>query len=183
MLHSCRLSRAALVSRRGGGQPQRPPPSHRPGAVLSAWLLSRASLTAALTRLAAGDLHVELQRQYRRPLRPAERRLLPQAGRRAVLVRQVRLIGCGQDWVEATSLLPLPALHGWARHLAHIGTRPLGALLFRLRHLQRSEPSVVRTVTGCWHRHSLFRQGRGCPILVGETFLPALLHRLEQETP
>ncbi len=175
MLHSRRLS--PLPSRR------RPLRGGRPDAELAAWLLSRASLTAALTRLAGGDLHVAVQRQQRRHLRPQELRRFPQAGRRAVLVREVRLVGCGQDWVAATSLLPLAALRGWARRLAHLGTRPLGALLFRLRHLHRSEPSLTRTATGCWRRHSLFRQGRGCPILVEETFLPALLRRLEQGAP
>lgn len=152
-----------------------------PSASLRRWLLSTGSLTAALRRLADGQLAVDLHGQYLRPLRPQERRLWPvHAGSRSVLVRQVTLRGQGEAWIEACSLLPTRALRAWARPLRDLGNRPLGARLFRFRHLRRSAPQAYRSAAGHWQRHSFFAPGSGCPILVAETFLPALQRRIEE---
>ena len=103
------------------------------------------------------------------------------------LVRQVRLC-CGHAcWVYARTVIPFSTLTGKQRLYANLGTRPLGAMLFSDRTMQRDEV-MVTSLTGndlpaglgleehdvVWGRRSVFRIG-GKPLLVSEYFLPALL--------
>lgn len=159
---------------------------------LVAWLLDRASLTHRVQRSCAGTFRVEVLYQgWQRPQRH-ERLALNLRRRTLTMVREVRLLCDEQPWVYARSVVPLRTLSGAQRRLGELGSRPLGALLFTDRSLERGELELARIRPGqrlfaaatagvrpapaeIWGRRSIFRIG-GKPLLVQELFLPAL-HR------
>ena len=96
-----------------------------------------------------------------------------------VLVREVRLLGCGQTWVHARSLIPATTLTGRHRKLAHLGNRPLGEVLFSDPGMQRGDIETARVPlysadSRAWARRSVFMLDHK-PLLVSEVFLPPLL--------
>lgn len=147
------------------------------------WLLEPGSLTARLVGLSRGDFRVQLLAQYwGRPAREEARRLGLHPGRFA-LIREVVLIGCGQPWVRARSVLPASSLTGAGRRLRKLGNRSLGGLLFRDPTLKRGAIEITRLDQPegrvFARRSHLVYHGR--PVLVAECFLPALFaHELAQ---
>src|SRR5690554_2832230 len=78
-----------------------------PPRALRPWLLDQGSLTAKLVARSGGDFRVQVLRQtVARPLL-SEQRLLGMAAGRQALVREVLLLGHGEPWVFARSLVPL----------------------------------------------------------------------------
>lgn len=147
-----------------------------PPARIHDWLLEPGSLTARLVALAEGDFRVQVLDQYwGRPAVEESRRLRLHPGRFA-LIREVALIGRGQPWVRARSVLPASSLAGPGRRLRRLGNRSLGGLLFRDPTLRRGpiEISRVQQAEGrvFARRSHLIYHGR--PLLVAECFLPAL---------
>jgi chorismate lyase len=161
-------------------------------AALLPWLIDTASLTRRLQQLCPHDFNVRLlEQRWQRPLRN-ERRALGMRDHERGLVRQVHL-ACGVlPLVFARTVIPAGTLRGSLRRFAHLGNRPLGALLFADRRVRRGgieiaeitpEHALYRVITGgqgavegaIWGRRSVFTLA-GCPLLVGEIFLPALTH-------
>ncbi|MFT6917043.1 MAG: chorismate--pyruvate lyase [Motiliproteus sp.] len=142
-------------------------------------MLDSGSLTARLITLSAGDFRVEVVAQgWGRP-NLSEARALRIDPRLLVLVREVRLLGCGQPWVHARSLIPATTMTGRHRQLAHLGDRPLGELLFSDQGMQRGTIETAQVPlyapgTKAWARRSVFLLDHK-PLLVSEVFLPALL--------
>lgn len=169
-----------------GGAPRHAPPPGCRAAVPARWrpwLLDKGSLTERLLAASGGDLRVRVMDQrWARP-RPDERRILALGAGRRVLIREVLLIGRGEPWVYARSLLPPELLRGRHRLLAQLGERPLGSLLFQDPALRRSRIEIGRRqlpplpgleshrAERAWWRRSLFRLN-GRPLLVAEMFLP-----------
>jgi len=108
-------------------------------------------------------------------------------GQRAI-VRQVQLLCDGQPWIYARTVIPVTSLRGRLRRLAHLGTRPLGGMLFADRGMRRGTVQLARIRAGqalyvtatsglqpppaeIWGRRSVFRIA-GKPLLVSELFLP-----------
>lgn len=162
---------------------------HRVPADLLPWLIDTASLTRRLQQLCPREFNVRLLAQrWQRPLRN-ERRALGMRDHEFGLVRQVHL-ACGKHpLVFARTVIPAATLRGALRRYAHLGNRPLGALLFADRRVSRGGIEIAeitpqhahfrvitggRTVDGAiWGRRSVFTLA-GLPLLVGEIFLPAL---------
>lgn len=92
--------------------------------------------------------------------------------------RKVVLLGRGQPWVTAHTLVPASSLRGSLRRLRYLDEQPLGQFLFRQPSLRRGQLELAPTGEG-WGRRSLFYV-EGKPLLVAEFFLPALIGR-EQE--
>jgi chorismate--pyruvate lyase len=109
------------------------------------------------------------------------------------LVRQVYLSCGAHPLVFARTVIPAATLRGGLRRYAHLGNRPLGALLFADRRVRRGGIEVAEITPqhalygvitgGCadnggavWGRRSVFTLA-GFPLLVGEIFLPALTRR------
>lgn len=163
--------------------------ARRPDAPTLDWLLDPGSLTARLVALAGGDFRVRVTRlAWGLPTRDEADALGLRPGEWA-LVREVTLVGGGADWVVARSIIPRATLGGRNRQLARLGTRPLGAFLFRDPTLRRRAVQIITLpdsaprATGhstsasthtVWGRRSTFIL-RGKPLLVAEYFLPALL--------
>ncbi len=150
------------------------------------WLFDSSSLTARLIRICPGQFHVELLSQSVSKPTLDESRVLNICHGRSALIRQVRLY-CGDTAVVyARTVIPMTTLQGAQRRYANLGSRPLGAMLFADRTMQRDEVMVSRLTAGdvlyastnvktgdIWGRRSIFRVG-GKPLLVSEYYLPGL---------
>lgn len=153
---------------------------------LQDWLFDPNSLTARLLRKCPGQFRVELLSQCMEAPTLDEMRVLKIRQRNAALVRQVKLYCGDQAVIYARTVIPTTTLTGRQRSYANLGNRPLGAMLFADRSMQRDEVMVTRLTvddrlyakTGAqsdalWGRRSVFRVG-GKPLLVSEYYLPAL---------
>ena len=141
------------------------------------WLLDPGSLTQRLINASQGDFRVEVVRQlWGRPTR-SEARALGIPPRQLALIREVQLIGNGQPWVFARTIIPASTLTGKQRKLNYLGNRSLGSVLFRDPTMRRGALQVNRLnlTTGetVWARRSVFYLSNK-PLLVAEVFLPSL---------
>jgi chorismate--pyruvate lyase len=110
--------------------------------------------------------------------------------RRYALLREVHLLCDEQPWVFAHSVIPVQTLTGRHRRLAHLGERPLGAVLFSDKTLRRERVEITCILPGqrlfneatavldcapedIWGRRSLFFVDDH-PLLVSEFFLPLI---------
>jgi chorismate--pyruvate lyase len=158
-------------------------------AELCGWLLDTASLTLRLQQLCAGRFEVRVLSQ--RWGRPAlnEARVLGMRPECRAIIRQVQLLCNGQPWIYARTVIPVTSLRGRLQRLAHLGTRPLGGVLFADPGMQRGivELACIRPgqalyraavsstrlrPPAIWGRRSVFTIA-GLPLLVSEVFLPA----------
>jgi chorismate lyase len=156
---------------------------------IQAWLFDPSSLTARLKQKCKADFHVEVLSQAMLKPRLDELKALGMESGDYALVRQVRLCCGAACWVYARTVIPFSTLKGKQRIYANLGTRPLGAMLFADRTMQRDEV-MVTSLSGSqlpsglglaqddivWGRRSVFRVGAK-PLLVSEYFLPALLEK------
>jgi chorismate--pyruvate lyase len=154
------------------------------------WLLDTASLTRRIQLACDGAFRVRvLEQGWGRPRRDEIAALGMRADERA-LIRQVQLHCGDRVWVYARTIIPHASLTGRQRRLAHLGSKPLGAVLFadpgmrrgpvqvaRIRRGQALYEAACRDLRGrpqeIWGRRSVFRLG-GKPLLVAEVFLPDL---------
>lgn len=155
------------------------------------WLIDDASLTLRL-QLRYADFNVRPLFQHRvKPLMD-EAKMLGFKASATMQVREVLLIGDNQPVVFAHSVLPDISLRGDWCQLGKLGSKPLGAALFK-------NPRVIRTPLSykklsindvlykkaikhlahppvyLWARRSIFRLNCA-KILVTEVFLPHLSH-------
>ena len=163
---------------------------------MRAWLFDPCSLTQRLQQACAdsgrGGFAVRVLSQCRMRPHRDERRLLGMPEHQLALVRQVHLTCAGQPWVFARTVIPVRSLSGRGRRLACLGNRPLGAMLFADRSVQRGRLQVARLTPGnavftsavsglvnipdeIWGRRSVFHYA-GRPLLVNEIFLPGVGH-------
>ena len=154
---------------------------------IQAWLFDPASLTARLKQKCTADFRVEVLSQAIQKPRLDEFKILGMETGSYALIRQVKLC-CGHAcWVYARTVIPFSTLKGKQRVYANLGTRPLGAMLFADRTMQRDEVMVTALYGSqlpaglglaeddmVWGRRSVFRVV-GKPLLVSEYFLPALI--------
>ena len=152
------------------------------------WLLDPASLTLRLQQLCDERFRVRvISQEWGRPLRD-EAQALKMDCRAYSIIRQVQLMCADQPWVYARTVIPATSLRGKLQRLAHLGTRPLGAMLFADPGMQRGMVELARILPGhvlhadamqsaaghaqtIWGRRSVFRIV-GRPMLVSEIFLP-----------
>ena len=153
---------------------------------LKDWLLDPSSLTARLKRH-SHTFHVQLLGQTVEQCQPHETFGDIVSGE-SILVREVLLFCNEQPQVFARSLLPLRSLTGEQQQLAHLGTQPLGQVLFNdplLRReaieiacfkphstvVQLAQHLALETQAELWGRRSLFTINHK-PLIVAEVFLP-----------
>ena len=159
-------------------------------AIVLDWLKDEGSLTRRLIQACPGEFRVRLLRQEWGTALYSEKRQLQTRRGEAAMVREVELCCDETPWVFARSLIPASSLRGSARRLAHLGEKPLGAVLFADRNVQRGETQVARILPRhplfvsatshlqqkpkeLWGRRTLFYIA-GNPLLVNEIFLPAI---------
>jgi chorismate--pyruvate lyase len=108
-------------------------------------------------------------------------------GERAI-IRQVHLLCGSRPLVYARTIIPATSMRGKLQRLAHLGTRPLGAMLFADPGMRREGVELANIKPGeglfldatrhisrlpgnIWGRRSVFRIAHK-PLLVSEIFLP-----------
>lgn len=152
------------------------------------WLRDRGSLTKRVICACPDRFSVRLLRQQlTRPLE-SERQLLGMRRGEQALLREVQLMCDQTPWVFARTLIPRGSLRGRARRLSHLGSRPLGAVLFadpttrrgvmELARLRAGDALYGKVVSGLermpdelWGRRTVFFYADQ-PLLVNEIFLP-----------
>lgn len=162
-------------------------------AEMLAWLLDPTSLTKRLQAACSGQFSVQVLNQgWARPMLN-ESLALDVRRWNVGLVRQVKLLCDNQPWVFARTVIPRKTLTGKQRHLAHLGNKPLGAVLFSDSNMKRGEVEIASIVPGqqlfdlatsdlkkkpekIWGRRSVFYLS-GKPLLVSEIFLPTIGNR------
>ncbi|HVK99710.1 MAG TPA: chorismate lyase [Dongiaceae bacterium] len=158
------------------------PPFRIPRAYRS-WLLDPGSLTRRLIRESDGHFRVQVLRQGFLSAYPEERRQLGLELGEWPFVREVALRCHDTPWVFARTLIPAATLQGPAKALTHLGTKPLGAVLFNDPRVRRGPIAVCRLRGSqlgeawreegeIWGRRSCFYLA-GLPLLVSEYFLHA----------
>ena len=158
---------------------------------LACWLFDQGSLTRRLQERCQGTFSVRVISQaWQRPMLNEAQRL-GMADNRLALIRQVYLLCDDTPWVYARTVIPRSSLGGPRRHLASLGSKPLGAVLFADPNMQRDEVEVAcirqgqrifnsavqaltETPAQIWGRRSVFYLGNK-PLLVNEVFLPDIL--------
>ncbi|NJM13556.1 MAG: chorismate lyase, partial [Synechococcaceae cyanobacterium SM1_2_3] len=96
---------------------------------LADWLLNSGSLTRRLRLHCQSRFQVRVLGQgWGRPMADEARALGLRLGAWA-WIREVQLLGDGQPWVFARTLIPADTLRGRGRRLTRLGTRPLGEVL------------------------------------------------------
>lgn len=147
------------------------------------WVLDNGSLTKRLIKVSQGDFKVRVVFQGWAYPSCDEARVLGIPDRCKALIREVELLCFGKPWVCARSVIPNSTLTGHERQLKHLGTRPLGAYLFKSRTMQRKAIEVaslsvdvekLSSQTPMYGRRSVFLL-HNKPLLVSELFLPVVL--------
>ena len=151
-------------------------------------LFYQGSLTRALEKLCGDEFRHILHSETRQCPLPEERRLLKIRDGQYALIREIYLQCRKQRLVYGRTIVPLQALTGKDRQLAHWGNRSIGDFLFREPHVRRGEINIFRVgpkqkyfqLAGdgisvkekfLWGRRSFFYL-QYKPILVVEIFLP-----------
>lgn len=145
---------------------------------LAPWISEPASLTARLKRHCR-QFRVQLLNEQRSELPAFLQHLLP--GTTAAQLREVILWCNDMPCVYAQSWLPQQTITA-LRPLADLGERPLGDYIFQQPGLHRGTIEAAQlditlpqlaTAARCYARRSVFTLD-GLPLLVAETFLPAM---------
>jgi len=149
------------------------------------WLFDPGSLTAKIIEKCPGKFSVHLISQKRTTPTPDEIRVLGLKYRSHAMIRQVILFCDDKPWVYARSVIPVTTLTGPLRRLAHLGNKPLGAVLFSDRSILRGQVEITSIDAShenykwmgmnsdylTWGRRSLFYK-QSKKLLVSEFFLP-----------
>lgn len=156
---------------------------------LRSWLLDQGSLTKRLVRCSGGSFRVEVLYQGWSKPYLSERLRLNTAPREKVLLREVILYCNEIPTVYARTTIPRGSLTGRLKGLSQLGTKPLGAAIFKEPTLRRQLVDIgkfdafqlPKPITNFisneqrygWGRRSLFTIN-SCPLLVSEVFLPTV---------
>lgn len=150
------------------------PPSDCPNFLLPL-LSSQGSLTAHLEKLANQTLLVQVIYEGLQPLSLSQKRSLKLDPNKPALawVRTSLLYGDDPNpWVQASSIFPLSSLKGNLKRLRHLGSTPVGYVIFkkntRLPH-QRFYYRKIQQQTN-YGRQTLYNY-RGHKLLIDECFI------------
>ena len=157
---------------------------------LTKWLFDSSSLTERLIHACSGTFSVRiLQEGWGNPMLNEAKQLEMRPSSYA-WIRQVHLLCDEKPWVFARPVIPPHTLRGKQRRLSRLGKKPLGAVLFADKSMQRTEMEIACIVPGqqlfqlathhmataeqaIWGRRSVFFLNRN-PLLVSEIFLPEI---------
>jgi chorismate--pyruvate lyase len=150
-----------------------------------AWLQDKGSLTQRLIHASDGHFSVRVVSNRWGIPSQSEAEALMLKPRQKAIIREVELLCHNQVWVCARSIIPHSTLRGRLRQFKNIGTKPLGALLFKHPNMIRGALEVtslqqVNSHQQHWARRSVFYlDGKG--ILVTEVFMPPMASVLPQD--
>lgn len=153
------------------------------------WLYETGSITQRLRHYYGSDVGVQvLSNQWCRGF-VSEHRLLHIPITKYALNREVLLFVDETPLVLARTIIPLRTVRSAQQNLSHLGSRPLGEVIFSYPKLERLALEVSEVPLSLWHKeikkkikisgrlwgrrtiYAIHRQ----PILVSEFFLPEVL--------
>ncbi len=105
-------------------------------------------MTLRLQQLCPGKFQVRVLSQVWGMPRIDEARVLGMKPGRLAIIRQVQLLCDGHPRVYARTVIPVTSLRGKLQRLAHLGTRPLGGMLFADPGMQRGGVELARIWQG-----------------------------------
>lgn len=144
------------------------------------WVLDRGSLTKRLIDASNGNFAVRVLDQHWDHPEPHERKVLKMGSGTQALIREVELLCFDEVWVTARSIIPYQTLTGEERQLRYLGTKPLGAFLFKSPTMQRKAIEVAAFSDdqndAMFGRRSVFLL-HNKPLLVSELFMPTILRK------
>lgn len=150
-----------------------------PAPLVRKWLTDTGSLTKLLVTLSNNHFQVQLVSEDW--VIPTSATLIQHFGPIAPMhrfwSRKVLLLGKGEPWVAAHTLIPEHSFCSPLQQVMELNTKPLGEFLFSHPELVRGEMDFATIATQGWARRSLFFLYQK-PIMVAEFFLPALLARI-----
>ncbi len=162
-------------------------PQPVPSAVQS-WMFETHSLTQRLRAQFGNQVAVRILKQYWYKPFITESRLLGLPPHRYTLIREVLLHVQDTPLILARSIIPQQTIAVAHRNLAHLGTRPLGEVIFAYPNLQRRalelctvpldlwQNSCKQTCAlpqSLWGRRTIYAIPTQ-PMLVSEFFMPEL---------
>lgn len=152
------------------------------------WLNETGSLTRRLRGVYGNTLAVKLLFHRWKPAFAEECQALRVPHHRYQLIREVLLHVGDKPLVLARTVLPEPTIRIAHRNLSHLGTRPLGEVIFAYPDLELRQRYFSAAAAHCWSaavqgefeiepviwgRRTLYAIHRQ-PLLVSEFFLPAM---------
>lgn len=161
----------------------------QPPAPLRPWLHETGSLTKRLRSVYGNHLAVKLLFHQWKPAFAEECQALGLPHHRYQLIREVLLHVDGKPLVLARTVLPAHTIRIAQRNLSHLGTRPLGEVIFAYPDLELRQRYFSSAAANCWSspvqsgfqieqavwgRRTLYAIHHQ-PLLVSEFFLPAIL--------
>jgi chorismate--pyruvate lyase len=182
-------SQSLLLPREPTWLINRPGLRHTLSESVASWTYEPGSLTRRLRGYYGSAVKVEVL--YHRWLTPflSERKLLHQPEHRYCLTREVMLHADGVPLILARTIMPPQTIKSAHRNLWHLGTRPLGEVIFSYPNLERLELQVTALSPSAWSPTALALGaiqapvwGRRTvyaimhqPLLVNEFFMPGAL--------
>lgn len=167
----------------------RPGERHNVPLAAQSWIYEPGSITQRLRSYYGDEVQVKiLFHQWQVPFL-SERRLLKLNNSHYALTREVLLHADGKPLVLARTLIPGATIKAARRNLSHLGTRPLGEVIFSYPKLERMEmdftlvkpeawtPAVAHETQinqPIWGRRTVYAI-RHRKLLVNEFFLPDTL--------
>lgn len=165
----------------------------QPDAELLSWLQETGSLTKRLRGIYRDQLKVRILFHRWQPAFIDECRALAIPHQRYVLIREVLLHADDRALILARTVLPEATIRIAHRNLSHLGTRPLGEVIFAYPDLERRQRQFAVAdgrqwssnakrqfdiADPLWGRRTIYAI-HGQPLQVSEFFLPSLFEQTE----
>ena len=156
----------------------------------ASWIYESGSITQRLRDYYGSRVRVQvINNQWQRAF-ISESKLLKTHPEKYTLTREVLLYADDIPLVLARTILPEPTISSAHRNLSHLGSRPLGEVIFSYPRLERlaleitqvpiqswrpSIQQITQTTQSIWGRRTIYAIHHH-PLLVSEFFLPAILN-------
>lgn len=121
---------------------------------VSPWIYEKNSITKRLRSFYGQAVTVEILFHRWKPAYPSECTLLKLPHQQFNLIREVLLHADGKPLILARTILPEQTIKVAKRNLSHLGTRPLGEVIFSYPKLERLELNTCSIPQHLW-THSL----------------------------
>ena len=156
---------------------------------VQSWADEKGSLTHRLRQFYGSAVTVDILFHRWKPAFLSERKLLQLPHQQFNLVREVLLHADGKPLILARTILPKQTIKVAKRNLSHLGTRPLGEVIFSYPKLERLDLNVccihntewrkeltenVSVEEIVWGRRTVYAIQKQ-KMLVSEFFMPAAL--------
>lgn len=169
-------TQSLLLTREPAWLKNRPGLRHHLPENVASWIYEPGSLTRRLRGYYGTAVTVKIL--YHRWLTPflSERKLLNQPENRYCLIREVMLHADGIPLILARTIIPEPTIRTAHRNLSHLGTRPLGEVIFSYPDLERLELQVAKLPPSDWSQAALERGAITAPVW-GRRTVYAIMHQ------